>query len=283
VTYGIEWPWPGMTEKLGPLHGGDLVVFAGYTGNGKTLALTNLFWKWAKETEHTLQYLSTENAAKVPYYFAGLELGYTRIKMRSDADAKTRAGEFCTSRWPETLETGGVPTNAHEAIKALRSSTAEIRCLDYIGGLTYEQFRSDREGLVFAIREAKLMAEDLGTVVIIGAQLAMRRDDPLKNYRHSQVDDVQGSSAIHHAADHVLTTRRLLSTMDGVREDVVAVRAGKKPTAILRQHERGMELCVAKARDGTRPGRLLFGFEHPTHLEYPSERFRVLDESEIGY
>lgn len=283
MSYGTSWPYRNMQEVWGPCHPGDLVFVAGYTANGKTLAMMNLAWEWAKDPNISVSYHTTEDADWLPYWFAGLEMNYTRMKLRSDVESKERAAQFLLNRWPKNLEVGGLPRNADAGLGKLAETGADVRFVDYIGGLDYSEYRDDRVGLMHAVSAANDVAEKQECVVVVGAQLALKRGETTKLWLRPDVDDLQGSSKLGHDAQLVLGTRRILANTEAAHADFLEVTKRRKPASALHGHTRGLELCELKSRHGSRPGRALFGFQHPTHLDYPSERFRILEESALNF
>ena len=100
VKTGLEWRLPELNEALGKINKGDFLVFASYSGAGKTTMLANEAWNFAKQLpddKYVLWFNNEERGEKVR----------ARI-MSSITNMSHEEAESAPLSWKERYESSGV-------------------------------------------------------------------------------------------------------------------------------------------------------------------------------
>lgn len=239
---------------------GDLTVWAGRPGSGKTMVAMHSALT-AAEAGYNVLFCSIE--------MPGEQLGDRSILLRSDIDPKAwRKGTVTTPEWMEGQRTASrlkqlpmmIDDNPSMSIDYIRAEARTLKAkgkldivfIDYLqlsDMRDHEKWQRNREQEVaIAARKAKLMAKELDCPVIMLSQL--NREAEQRVTKRPQLSDLRESGAIEQDADMVILLYR--PAMYGITTD----KESGFPTEGL-----GMAI-VAKHRNGE-TGTVYFG-HNPT-------------------
>ena len=274
------WPWPEVTNAVGPLTPGILITLGGYSGNGKTGVLLNL-------ASHLL-------GARIPWVYFGLELAdYLLVQLLAALRLnlprhRVIEGTLTTAeRDAVRAEISGYATHtelmhfvpdpdlsANDAVTRIRTLLAHQRprvvIIDHLHQLNYDEQDNRRLAVSAAIRALKAIAIETGVTVIVAAQLR-KGTDPLYLWRTPSTADLLETASIEHVSDVVLFTHRQIAP--SCTEQARAFAKGDP--AVTPQHfaqPRRLALSLAKHRFG-RP----IGTTVPLTLHTPTDRLTSAD------
>jgi len=220
-----------LDEELGGLRGGDLVVVAARSGQGKSAFMGCVSLNTARAHVPTIVF-SLEMTARqwVERMVCDIDFGgvyggpekplwYSRVRNgRMNADEFSRFGTAAQ-------ELHGLPLEIHDddyltiqqitararAFKAKHGGQMGLVVLDYLQ-ITNPGEGSDRnreQAVASIARGAKSLAKRLGWAVVAGSQMNEGSEQRTKEERKPQAGDVRESKAIMNEADLILSPYRL--------------------------------------------------------------------------
>ena len=207
----VPTPWHSLNNSLaGGLHPGRLYIVAARVGQGKSIAGQNMI-SYAASKGHPSLVVSVEMpvvevVSRVIASEAGVD--YKNITSREFSDDFTKIDTYIQTARSLPLYVCDNPTVTIEQVgqrcRSLKEGPGlEVLFLDYAQLLVPSDRRVSRQEQVAHIaREAKLLAMDLGIVVILAAQLNRNAADG--EGRVPRVSDLRESGELEQSADVIM-------------------------------------------------------------------------------
>lgn len=270
------WAWPTLTNAVGPLVPGTLVVLGGYTGNGKTAMLLNLARSLLSQS--------------VGWAYVGLELAdYMLVQLLAALDcnlARWSIIEGATTPAEKAVMLDIIkglrqydplmhflpdPTvSAQDLVASIHALHAErkvrVVVLDHLHHLNYDESPNIRRAVSQAVRLLKETARQLDITIIVSAQLRRESQDKAQGYRIPGLSELAESGTIEQVADIVLMAHRQI--MPGCAEKL---RAYQKGDPTVREEDFAMPKRLGVTIRKHRFGRPI-GVTIPLTIHTPSDR-----------
>jgi len=304
---GYDLPWLNLQQHTDTLLPGDLVVFAAYTGSGKTTVVQNLTDHWAKEG-HSILVFPTEQrpdamTLKQGCLMAGIPLmDARRGRLDRDWKAKLDAAIALQGQAPYdrvTYYPSPEPTTSEvlDAIKAAAGKGVGIFVVDYLGRIDYADIRAgaEWEKVKIFVRQLKNLAVKLNVLIIACAQMMKGESAALAAHRKPDMGNIQGGQSVGQEADICLGIYQPLSKT-ATDLDLQQVQRGGMNVEEVIEKSTAAIVVLKHREDGSRRGRhALFWVKHnrlvmrntqdavmPEELEF-SEYERDMERKHDGY
>lgn len=233
-TPGVEWPWEPLQKLLGVVPPGRVVGLTGFSGNGKTLFIVNLFLSWVLRgvpvivfpTEMELGFLERVAAvlSRVPKEFA--EEGDWRTATEEQMERYRDAMKSLVGLpWDIVQESEISPQEIMVRIKALRRKyrgKQVVVIVDHMHRLEYPNGvnADDSQGASLATKHFKNMAlkdKDGGLSFMLLYQ-PKKPEEEAKQYRPVLMSSVRGHGGAPNELDvHMTIWRRVVKTTHAKR------------------------------------------------------------------
>lgn len=213
----LEWGIPGVDKRVVPFARGDMAVFLGRPGHGKTTLLVHLLRKWSEDlravgqsvmfaTWETMveEFMAITAARHSGYTLEDIGRGKADDIAVRDALVRTIGDNFVVFGKSERAAEAGMPgLHELEFVLSVMSKKSDLRVLfvDYLQRIPATTTTPDRAQRVSENAERiKDMAMRYGVTAIVAAQAA-RTVDEYRGLRFPAMSDAQWSSNIEQSAD----------------------------------------------------------------------------------
>lgn len=271
---GYDLPWLNLQRHTDTFLPGDLIIFAAYTGSGKTTVVQNLTDHWAKKGHSVLVFPTEQRpdamTLKQGCMMSGIPLMDAR-RGRLDAHWKAKLdaaialqGQAPYNRVSYYPSPEPTTTQVLKAIAAAAAKGVDIFVIDYLGRMDYSDIKtgSEWQQVKTFVRQLKNLAVKLNVLIVACAQMMKGEAAALAAHRKPDMGNIQGGQAVGMEADICLgiyqpldknaTDLQLASVQKGYM-DVEEVIMKATAAIILLKHR----------EDGSRRGRhALFWVKH---------------------
>lgn len=217
----VDLGYKSITDKIGYLRGGDVMVLAGGTGMGKTCMALNLANRIQKKNK-LLMFSLEMSAEQLETRIMCADLDIDSFKLRNNYLSEqekamikgylenhfTRSNLEICSRKKLTV------SQIYDIVKA---SDCEVVIIDYLGLIKGETYGKRYEVITEISREIKLMALELNKPIILLHQI--NREYMSREDKHPILSDLRDSGAIEQDADFVCFVHRPFIAGDDIVDD----------------------------------------------------------------
>jgi KaiC/GvpD/RAD55 family RecA-like ATPase len=208
----VATPWPSLNKSLaGGLHPGRLYVVAARTGQGKSVVGQNMV-SHAVANQHPSLVVSVEMPVVEivsRIIAAQAKVDYSVITKREFDESLTTIDEYIQHHRSLPMFICDNPSVTIEQVaakcRALKTTAGlSMLFLDYAQLVVPSDRRVSRqEQVAHIVRQTKLIAMDLGIVVVLAAQLNRNADSEVDG-RTPKVSDLRESGELEQSADVIL-------------------------------------------------------------------------------
>lgn len=219
-TMGPSWPWKGLTEQTYGVQKGEILVFAGGTGTGKTTLVTDIINHLVVSNNMNVGLCSAEQSPDDTFRrLLGLNTGINvnQLGVEIDSQLLLSAGPlfddklFCYDR-QGIFSTDQVVTFINYAVKAKNCSVIIIDNMKALAASMPDEMKS----MSTAIAKFQALCKNLNITIILLSHLAKDKrlgsaggtDDSWRSGRVPVLENVYGTSALEAASDYVFGLSR---------------------------------------------------------------------------
>lgn len=239
----LDWP---QIDKYGMFLRESAVVISGRPGNGKTDFSINLAARFSRK--YRVYYLTLEESrkklmARIVSKITRIDAGRIRDKFLNQSELQTiqRAAEAIRRRQNMIFDDASNLTVESIRAKLLRYKP-DIAFIDHIGLIAGSNPRqTEYERLSEATRELKLLAKQMGIVIVESCQIS--RGSVKDGSRFATLADLRGSGSIEQDADVVMFLQNNPANAEALHGDDSFRRVG-----ISIAKNRGGELGIVDMR-----------------------------------
>ncbi|MBK7131222.1 MAG: DnaB-like helicase C-terminal domain-containing protein [Crocinitomicaceae bacterium] len=252
-----------LDELTGGLHGGEMVVFGGRPGMGKTSVLVNLSLNLARQVPVLYFSFDLGADALMNRFISGLsEVPVQKIERIALDDAEKVELIKVMDEWKKLPlyihDTGNHSLSLIRLMceKAVKEKGVRVIVMDYLQLMKTHRFKNNRDLEISMItREIKNMARELGLCFLVSSQLS-RSAETRGGDKRPYLSDLRESGAIEQEADKVFFVYRpeyygLFEDETGMPTDgILELILAKNRTGPLNTIKLGFEKETGRLRNG---------------------------------
>lgn len=260
---GYAWPQYKLVEHTDTIKKGDLIVFAAYTGSGKTTFLLEAVKGFVEQGIQTLYFGTEQSASDLTFKMACSDLAYdlldsnrARLTEAQKAELDGVIAKYSEAPYDKMHFHPNPSPSPEDVFKAIRHAVkhqgVEIVLLDYIGRVDLPG-KNERIEMAQFVKALKNLAIELRICIIAAQQInAAEFGSDMAKHTPPKLSDIQGGSKVVHEADLVLGAFQpfLAETTDeqkkAVRNGTMSVRDIVEPDTMC--------IIVLKHREARRDG-----------------------------